>query len=588
MILANPWGLLALLSIPVIIGLHFFRERKKVRRIGGLHLWDFAASKLPVGGRFDKLIKNLPLLFQILAALILSLLIAGIDIPETSSTRHYTILIDDSISMQAPMQESGKNRCMEFMLNMGAKKDRFTLITTGINPRIIAGPFADKNDVELSLKNWIPRSPSCNIGEALNLATRFVTADERILFVTDDPDSAKEFSDILVIEGVGQSSGNAAITFADRIRSTKNTDKIFITIQSFSDKEETNIIQAIVGKEKIFQQKLQLKPGITKRLTFETDAIIVPLSISIEEDALEADNYANLSPVPIKTVSVFIDGFGDVSSYFMKAVNSVPYTKITGSARKADLIFRTDRKYDAALKNRCVYIMPPDAEEGKTGLAEGRDIITEKNARLTENLSLEGVLWPYEKQKISQDVFPFISHDIHPLLYHLKNENSCEFYILNLLWDRTNIYRHTSWPVLIHAMVEMCRESIPGMTRSNFRSGEEIPLNLEAEKDLEKSFVLYRNNKAFNKYENLPMLLRNLPTGQYRINQAGKKDLAKFSVNLFAPLESDLRSLKTKEADMKKLSPATLTKSRKNMILYFCMLFLIILFTALSWVLQNI
>ena len=101
MVFTNPLGLLALLSLPVIVALHFFRDRRRVVRIGGLHLWDFARTSLPTGRRFDRLLRSLSLWCQLLAALLMSLIIAGLDLPDKSRIRHHTVILDDSVSMQA-------------------------------------------------------------------------------------------------------------------------------------------------------------------------------------------------------------------------------------------------------------------------------------------------------------------------------------------------------------------------------------------------------------------------------------------------------------------------------------------------------
>ncbi len=99
--MTNPWGLLALLSIPAILGLHFFRSQRQTRVIGGLHLWQFAATRQPVGSRWTRLQQSLSLLFQVLTATLVSLLIAGLDLPHQETTAHYTIVLDDSVSMLA-------------------------------------------------------------------------------------------------------------------------------------------------------------------------------------------------------------------------------------------------------------------------------------------------------------------------------------------------------------------------------------------------------------------------------------------------------------------------------------------------------
>src|SRR4051794_33398036 len=138
MIFLNPWGLLALLSIPAIVALHFFRDRRRVRRIGGLHLWEFARVKLPAGRRLDRLIRSLPLLFQLLAALVLSLLIAGMDWPTRLQARHFTVIADDSISMQARAHNtSSAERAVSAATGWAHDSDRFTLVAAGARPHLM-------------------------------------------------------------------------------------------------------------------------------------------------------------------------------------------------------------------------------------------------------------------------------------------------------------------------------------------------------------------------------------------------------------------------------------------------------------------
>ena len=586
MILTNPLGLLALVSIPVILALHFFRERKRVKRIGGLHLWDFAAIRLPAGRRLDRLVKNLSLLFQILAALFLSLLIAGLDLPEKEQARHFTIILDDSVSMQAKSGESTAVRAAKVLGDWAKHKDRFTLITAGLRPEIQAGPFGEREDLIRALSQWRPQSPSCGIEQAINLASKFITGSEKILFVTDDPSQAASYKEILEVYSLGQPAPNQAITFADRTRVSSGRDKIYVTVRAFAPEKEKPTLLARIKERVLFKRELAASVDAPVNLTFETDATEESIELSLPDDALFADNSVTLAPVAIKPVLFYIEGLKQARESFTKAAEVIPYTKITNQAEAAHLVFTTRQDYIPTGKNVRVYILPELPVKGETGLAQGRDIVLFHDTPLTEGLSLEGVLWPYLKRDAPEGG-SLISHQGNALFIQESGGEQCGRYFLNLLWDRTNIFRHTSWPVLMLSIFEDCREAIPGLSRANFKVGERIRLRLEEAEKESTSYGLFREGKVFTKYDQVPEILQDLPAGGYEIRTNDGEPLADFRVNLFAPSESDLGKLKSKKANLESLAPTITERTRRNMLLFYMLLICVIIFMVLSWIFQD-
>ena len=77
MIFTTPLGLLALLSVPAIVAIHLFRRRFPPRQVAGLFLWQSARQVPQGGGRLDRLPITASLLLECLAALALSLILAG-------------------------------------------------------------------------------------------------------------------------------------------------------------------------------------------------------------------------------------------------------------------------------------------------------------------------------------------------------------------------------------------------------------------------------------------------------------------------------------------------------------------------------
>jgi len=587
MILGNPWGLLALFSLPAILGLHFFREKKRTLRIGGLHLWAFAAIRRPVGRRFDRFIRNLPLLFQLLAALLLSLLFAGLDLPEKAALKHYTIILDNSISMQAGEEESALERARESLIKWAGKKDRYTLVTAGSEAGLLAGPFATKSEMLTSLEKWNPSGPRCNLEEAVNFATRFLTESQKILFITDNPGQAGSFESLLEVHSVGKPHPNAAFTFADRFRMNPKQDKIFLALQTFSDDEKNIAIRASAGGTVVHSRRVRLMPGKSLNLSFETDAIQSEIDLTMETDALTADDALHLAPVNVKTVRVYLEGFGELSEYFQKALSAVPYTTLTGNLGNADLVMTANPDFAPSPENIRIYVFPEKGEHPDARLASGREIVLDHNHSITSSLSLEGVLWPYVPVQFQPLSTILLSHKETPLLYQESGGEDQKRYRFNLIWDRTNIFRQTSWPVLILAIVEECRQAMPGLTRTNFRLGEKITLGIRPSREIPMTFQVQRNDATFMEYDKVPELLWNLPRGRYELLQDEKESLASFNINLLSPAESDLTGNKPREADWASLVPAGVQQTRRNMTLFYSLFLLAILFTVLSWIFQD-
>lgn len=594
MVFTNPWGLLALLAIPLIVGLHFFRDRRRIQRVGGLHLWQFARTSMPVGRRFDRFQRNLPLLFQLLAALLLSLLLAGFDIPKEDTRRHYALIVDDSASMQAGGAESAAAKARELVTEWARGGDRFTLIAAGLRPRIIAGPFAEKAELLGALGRWAPEEPGCDIEGALGLASKFLTGDEKILFLTDDEAAARAYAPRLEIAALGKARENAAIQFADRIRAGAGKDRIVVTMGAYSKGAgaRTVAFSASVEGKAFLKREVRLEPQKPVSQTFETTEISRPIELALGEDALAIDNSAVLAPVAVKTVRAAVLALGDATDPVTKALRAVPNVALSEAVPQADLVFTAARDYAPSPRNRRLGLFPylSDLDSSKTQprLAEGRAVVIDRRHPATAGLELGGVLWPFvSATRAAGARTPLLAIQGTPLLWFEPLSGGRGQYRFNLLWDRTNLFRQAAWPVLVQGIVEECRDAIPGLARANFRVGETVALNVESSGTLAGRYELLRDGAAHAKYETLPEALSGLPAGGYELRQDGRAALARFQVNFFAPGESDLRAMSERKPDLGQLVSASVRHAEPNKALFLGLALLLIVATALSWAFQD-
>ncbi len=584
MTLHNPWGLLALLSIPAIVFLHFFRETRRMRHIGGLHLWDFAKSRRPSGRQWDRLNKTLSLLCEILTALFLTLILSGLDLPAKDEFTHYILILDDSASMQGA---GSKARAKQIAESMGGANDRHTMIAAGVSPRILEGPFARRGDFLKALKAWEPESAVCRLDEALDLASKFSSLSDRIIFVTDRPDQAKDMEERLIVQGVGRPAANRAIIYADRALLPDMRHKVSVFIRSHGGATGKFILRGTIEGHEVFNRELDTEGANPIQVFLEMDANEHVLALDLEEDAMETDNHAMLAPPPAKTVRAHIGTPDELARPIFRAARATGSVSFTDTPADANLVFTTQSGYIPSGNTVRVYVFPAQAmfRDDLLQIAEGRDVYIEERGILTENLSLEGVLWPYiGRNARTEEVF--LSSRRMPLYYQTGAAGDIATRHVNLIWDRTNLFRHAAWPIMVHAMIEECRRAMPGLARNNYAAGEDIHTGRAAQGSM-APWALLRNGKAHASFEAKPGLLTDLPPGVYELRDRDGRDVSRFCVNLFSEAESNLDEGRSIEGNPADRGSAARSELHRSTPLYMGLVLLMILCAGLAWKFQE-
>ena len=128
-----PLGLLALLTLPVIVLLHLIRERRPRRTVPSLLLWP-QPPRRPEGVRARRLPLTLLLLLHLLVAALLALALARPQLPGLPGrgAAHTAIILDSSTSMAArdgagTRLDAARQRALALLRAMDAG-DRATLI----------------------------------------------------------------------------------------------------------------------------------------------------------------------------------------------------------------------------------------------------------------------------------------------------------------------------------------------------------------------------------------------------------------------------------------------------------------------------
>lgn len=154
----SPWGLLALLAVPVIIILYLLKQKHEEHITSSLQLWQSALQDVEANAPWQRLKKNILMFLQIAAVIALALLLSEPFI-RSGGNKNAKILIvmDCSLSMQsADMRpsrfEAAKRDALE-LVKAGGPGTSFSLIASDSTPRIVFHKVDDKNRAIQEINN---------------------------------------------------------------------------------------------------------------------------------------------------------------------------------------------------------------------------------------------------------------------------------------------------------------------------------------------------------------------------------------------------------------------------------------------------
>ncbi|MFT5150183.1 MAG: Ca-activated chloride channel family protein, partial [Planctomycetota bacterium] len=131
----HPFGLLALLAVPAVVGLHLFRRRFQPRVVSAVFLWDTLDRAAVAGRKREPLHRSASFWCELFAALLLGLAVAGPRGCGVGEAQHLVVVLDASASMAATIEgESAIDRArqkIEDRLEALPRGSRATLIASG-------------------------------------------------------------------------------------------------------------------------------------------------------------------------------------------------------------------------------------------------------------------------------------------------------------------------------------------------------------------------------------------------------------------------------------------------------------------------
>ncbi|MEM8710879.1 MAG: BatA and WFA domain-containing protein [Planctomycetota bacterium] len=517
----NPLGLLGLLGVAAVLGLHLYRRRRPPVVVSALFLWEETPSAAGGGRTREPLRRTLSLIAELFCALFLTLALAGPRIEGASKVRHYVAVIDGSASMHAELGDASDERSsardrarahVRRMIEQLPQDARVSLILTGPEPDVIAGPFALAGEALTRLEEAWPTFGEHAATGALLLAAE-LAGDGTVDFITDGaPAVASPTDDVSRIRhvAVGEAQENIGITGAMRTSARptsdedgsakveeRGSDEVRVVVQNHGTQPRSvELVGGVAGAPLdaaplLSAGPLSVSPGQSRTVEWnvptEAPTLIVrliaaPAGADEASNALLLDDRAVLAPPPTKRLRL-------ASTLDAAAARALGLREGDSAERWASIL--PDAVAVAAGDAPHLVIGRADGTAETAGATEPRpwrlqlaapaaeptDLIgpylLDRNP-LLRGVSFDGVIWSLDEARnlpTASDTVLAFAGDI-PLIALRVDQDGARTWTLRLDPVRSTLGRSTDWPIVLANAAEERRRALPGPERTQLGLGE--------------------------------------------------------------------------------------------------------------------
>jgi len=517
-VLANPWGLMALVAVPLLVAIHSLRQRSRRVVTSTLFLLDHAGP-LPTGGiRLERFRQAMPFWMQLLASLALTWLLVEPRFIRADSRQTVAVVLDSSASMAAHRGPSiaALERVLPRLGAVAGHTDWHLLETGPRRPPLHAGDTLA--GLLGALPRWQPTLGTHDFTDALSVARALAPADRGAVILVTDRDIAVPPGVALLsvaepIDNTGFVGADVATDDAVPGRSTELPSLRWRAIvanrgTSPSRRRLTILTGGHTGLPATPQADpidLDLAPGETKTLTGAWPAGTERLLLDITPDRFTLDDsVALVRPVP-RTLRVAIREGTPGGALLGRMLAAADDVEAVADPAEADLVVEPlgTAGTGAAIQAALAADSPADgATDGGSVGAEGAPAVGNDDAEeaaAPRPLRLDPAPLAVEDHPLVRDLAwsGFLSGPAGPiepgdgdeplvwkgalpliLLRHRIRDSGAidEVLVINCDPDASTAARTPALVVLLERFVERVRGTIARPWAATFQTGEAIPM----------------------------------------------------------------------------------------------------------------
>lgn len=471
MILGNPFGLLALLALPIIIGIHLFRRRFRPRPVAGLFLYGHQ-PQVPASGRTrSRLRRTLSLLCELLAALAITWYLSDPHLADRDQARHLVLVLDSRLRLHA-RDTDGSTAEVRARAAAGAaiaaldRDDRVTLIASGAPPRLLAGPGARPAAARAAIDGWHADRAWHELDEAIALAIELGGSGAQVSTVSDRvPEGLPKSVGALAC---GRAASTSGIADARWLRDGQG-ERLTVRLLAQGGSGDRHLAVVDARNAVLSQQVVALTAGTPVVLTIAVapgldEGASLGLRLLGDDPFPDDDAVTLLRPAP-RHVSVRIELPETLAAPVRKAITANTDAVEVAAGQAAHLLITAE---DA----------PPPQGSWRMQVTAGAaqpvlgPFLARSGDPLLADLDCTGVLWSGGGAVPRDQEALLLAGDT--VLIGGSRRGRDRLLILSCEPSRSTLTRHSAWPVLWANLVAARSAALPGPRDPNLALGASV------------------------------------------------------------------------------------------------------------------
>lgn len=485
--LNSPLGLLGLLAVPAVIGLHLYRRRFRPRPAAGLFLWSDGDRTELSGRKRERLIRSPSLWLECAAALLLGLALAGPRGCSGSAVQGWSIVIDDSASMRAGGGERAKAQLTRLLRKLPGKT-RVLLVAAGTRPRALTSVDSFPGEALEALGQLEFAASAADLPGALDLVERLALTDRPVTVLTDvapDPEQLPHAE----VHSYGQPAANLSLHGPSRRTADQGLEVVtaLLANNARTNNSPTVLLEGFEAgtRTELQRQTLDLAPDETRLIKFVLPASQLPLALRLDNpdtgsNALDLDDQVWIAPNRREVLQVHVQLPPGVKRRLgldgEAWLNALAPARLCDDPADADLGVVLAGAANVGFDSRAVVLawdIPAD-ESSSSWLGP---FLLDRTSPVLEGVAFSESLWtgPAEDSPGPSDRTdrPLVSAGARPLLIE-RGSSSFRHFVMRADPERCSWVRSPDWPVLLANLGSLARAEQPGPARTNLAVGAAV------------------------------------------------------------------------------------------------------------------
>lgn len=323
-----PLSFLLLLGVlPLIVFLHSLRPRGLKVSTTTLFLWERLLRERTVGSRLGRLLKkNLPLVLQLLSALVLITALADPSLLSWGAPGGDTVaVVDLSASMKAKGRSGSRfddaRRELFSLIDAVPAGQKMMVVGAAAAPRLLSPFTEDKKKLRDLARALQPTDGAAEVKEAILFAHSFLkrSGRDRVVVISDGAfDGAEELPwnspHLRLVRAEGPSDNVGIINFEfRRAPGLPGRYEAMLSVRNFTSRPVSVPVTLTVGEKRLVQENVEIAPQQSRVLIHPYEGTLSGRATAVLgiEDDFPTDNQAYLALSESRPMSVLYAGKGN-------------------------------------------------------------------------------------------------------------------------------------------------------------------------------------------------------------------------------------------------------------------------------------